>query len=78
MHEPYCQIPVGEDYSILGVPIIEDITQSFCTSYNEKNAGDFGDIIICAFESDNLISCGGGSALLYRENKYKEPLKALL
>lgn len=77
LHEPYCQIPVGEDYSSLSVPIIEDITQSFGTQYNERSAGSFGDIVICAFESDNIISAGGGAAILYKKSEYKEPLKSI-
>jgi len=77
LHEPACQIPYQEDYSNLDIPIIEDITQSFGSTYDESFAGSFGDVVICAFEQEHIVSCGGGAAILYKSKSYKEPLRAL-
>ena len=75
LHEPCCQIPYGEDFSSLGVPIIEDISESFGSSYDDIFAGSFGDLVICAFEQEHIVSCGGGAAILYKDRVYKELLK---
>lgn len=77
LNEPACQIPYGEDFSVLGVPIIEDISQSFGSSYADSYAGSFGDLVICAFEQEHIVSCGGGAVILYKKNDYKDPLKSL-
>ncbi|MBK5201092.1 MAG: DegT/DnrJ/EryC1/StrS aminotransferase family protein [Spirochaetaceae bacterium] len=77
LHEPCCQIPYGEDYSLLNVPIIEDISESFGSFYDEFFAGSFGDIVICAFEQEHIVSCGGGAAILYTDRVYKELIKNL-
>ncbi|MFA5447978.1 MAG: DegT/DnrJ/EryC1/StrS family aminotransferase [Sphaerochaeta sp.] len=71
VHEPICQIPLGCDYKGLGAPVIEDITQSLESSYEEVKAGSWGDLIVCAFEEDGVVSTGGGAILAYREDTYK-------
>jgi dTDP-4-amino-4,6-dideoxygalactose transaminase len=77
LNEPACQIPYQEDFSNLGVPIIEDVSQSLGSSYGDSFAGSLGDIVICAFEQEHIVSCGGGAIILYRDKNYKDPLKAL-
>lgn len=50
------------DYST--VTVIEDVTQSIGGCYkDEAKPGDWGKIVICAFEEENLVSCGGGACL---------------
>lgn len=76
LNEPYNQIPFNEDFSSLNIPIIEDISQSFGSKFDNYYAGCFGDIVICAFEQEHVVSCGGGAAILYDdEKKYKDLLK---
>lgn len=65
LHEPVCQVPVGlERIKDLGLPVIEDMTQSFGSSHESLKAGDLGDIVISAFEEDCVVSTGGGAAVL--------------
>lgn len=75
LYEPFCQIPVDEDYKSLNLTVIEDITQSIGSSFEGNEAGIFSDITICAFEAEHIVSCGGGAALLYNDKKYKQLLK---
>lgn len=78
IHEPMGQIPIGTEYKEYGVPIIEDITQSFGSLFDGRAAGSWGDVIICSFEEDGVVSCGGGAALVCKEGGKKKRLDALL
>jgi dTDP-4-amino-4,6-dideoxygalactose transaminase len=74
--EPYCQIPYGEDFKSLNITVIEDISQSFGSTYDDDFAGGFSDIVICAFEQEHIVSCGGGAAILYDNVlRFKDLLK---
>lgn len=77
IHEPMCQIPYGCDYRQLGVKVIEDISQSLESSYEQTKAGSFGDLVVCAFEQDSIISTGGGAALVFNDHAFSVPLDQL-
>ncbi len=72
VHEPMCQIPYGCDYRQLGIPVIEDCTQSLGSRYEEISAGNFGDLVVCAFEEDGVVSTAGGAALVYQDEKWDD------
>ena len=76
VHLPMCQIPVSCDYRQLGVPVIEDITQSLASEYEEQKAGTYGDLILCAFEEDCIVSTAGGAVLAYTKEPYQAAVKA--
>jgi dTDP-4-amino-4,6-dideoxygalactose transaminase len=78
LHEPVCQIPFGVDYKELGVPVMEDISQSIGSSFEERNAGSWGDLVVCSFEEDGVVSCGGGAALVFNEKEHKTAATELL
>lgn len=75
IHQPMCQIPYACDYKQLGIPVIEDITQSFASRYDEQKAGSYGDLVLCAFEEDCLVSTAGGAALVYTNDLYQSAVK---
>ncbi|MDT4762906.1 DegT/DnrJ/EryC1/StrS family aminotransferase [Sphaerochaeta sp. PS] len=77
IHEPMCQIPYGCDYRQLGVKVVEDITQSLESVYEETKAGSFGNLVVCAFEEDCIVSTGGGAALVFNDHAFSAPLKHL-
>ncbi len=88
LHEPVCQLPVGlENIKELGLPVIEDITQSFGSRIEEDGdngekiitafPGRIGDYVVCAFEEDCIISTGGGAAVLARKEERIDALKKL-
>lgn len=78
--EPMGMIPHGQDYSQLGVPLIEDISQSIGSSYEltdqaqkkVERAGDQGSLLICSFEEEDMISCAGGAGIFTSQKPYKD------
>lgn len=81
LHEPLCQLPLElDDLKDLGLPVIEDISQSIGSSLETDEtlykAGVLGDIVVCAFEEDNVISTGGGAVALSSKQALLERLKA--
>lgn len=77
LHEPMCQIPYLCDFKGLGMRVIEDISQSLGSEYGEEKAGQYGDIVVCSFEEDGIVSTGGGAAIAFFSEQYLTPLKNL-
>lgn len=83
LHEPVCQVPTGLDnIRDLGLPIVEDITQSFGSRIDDgsgivRRGGTLGDVVVCAFEEDCIISTGGGAAVLSSSEERIETLRKL-
>lgn len=83
LHEPVCQVPTGlENIRDLGLPIVEDITQSFGSRIDDgsgivRRGGTLGDVVVCAFEEDCIISTGGGAAVLSSSEERIETLRKL-
>ena len=46
--------------------IVEDVTESIGSVCDEMHAGQYGDVIVCAFEEDGIISTAGGAAVVYK------------
>lgn len=78
LHEPYGNIPSDLGWNSLGIPIIEDVTESIGCAYGELGAGSFGDMLVCAFEENSVVSTGGGAVVHAREAHLATRLDALL
>ncbi len=78
LHEPSGMIPYGADFSSLGLKVVEDVTQSLGSSYETSQAGSWGDVVVCAFEEDGIVSTGGGAAIAFRDAAFRPVLKDLL
>ena len=52
----------------LGLPVIEDCSQSYGTRVGEQRAGSFGALAILGLEERDMLTAGGG-ALLYAVNR---------
>ena len=64
--EPFGQIPEDiEEIVSLGVPVIEDISESAGGSFLEKQAGSFGKIAVWGLEETDIVTAGGGAALCF-------------
>jgi dTDP-4-amino-4,6-dideoxygalactose transaminase len=63
-HHALGYLPEGEFLAGLGIPVIEDCSQSTGTLMGEKKAGSFGTFTILGLEERDMITSGGG-ALLY-------------
>ncbi|MBG0766864.1 MAG: hypothetical protein PWP25_153 [Sphaerochaeta sp.] len=77
IHEPMCQIPLHSEYRQLGVPIIEDISQSLGSCFDEEKAGGYGDLVVCALEEDAVVSAAGGAVLATMHGDYQKALNSL-
>ena len=68
IYEPYGLLTPQELYDEIEIPTIVDISQSLGCSNDEYSAGSKGDILVMSFEQGDMISTGGGGALLFRES----------
>lgn len=67
--EPFGSIPYQRNFHETGMFIIEDVSQSMGSRFNDDAAGHQGDAVICALEENNLISTGGGAFCGIRDGK---------
>lgn len=78
IYEPYGNIPMDQGWIDLEIPIIEDITESFGSLYENRIAGDLGKVVVCAFEESGVVSTGGGAALLTQNQEIAERLERFI
>ena len=64
-----------DDYKELSIPIIEDVSESLASEFEEVKAGSLGDIVICQFEEDGIISTAGGAIAVSRSQEIIDSLK---
>ena len=65
------------EWEELGVPVIEDITQNFGSVTSECAAGTMGDAVLMRLEPQDLLTTGGGTALLFRNKEALAELSGL-
>lgn len=75
LFEPFGTIPYKRDYSSVGMPVIEDISQSIGSFYDFEKAGGYGDIVIGSLEEADLVSSAGGSFVLTSKPQYAKKLE---
>lgn len=56
--------PDGDKYKELGLPILEDITQSVGSSFGGIGPGRIGNIVIASTEEDSIVSTAGGAVIM--------------
>ena len=56
------------EWDVQAITVFEDITQNFGSVKNSYKAGSAGDLVIMRMEADDLITSGGGTALMVRED----------
>jgi len=64
-------------FTSLGIPLIEDISENFGAMFNEKKCGSFGNVTLFSMEPDQILTCGGGSAVFVNNSFYYEKLKII-
>lgn len=78
LYEPVSQVPQNvEEFKSLGLPIIEDITESLGASFSDFKPGMIGDIVILSTEEDGIVSTAGGSVVLTNKDEISERIKKL-
>lgn len=76
----YCPMGTVADmgkYSSLGVPILEDISENFGATFEDRKCGSFGKVTVFSMEADKILTCGGGSAVFSNDSLYVEKLQSL-
>ena len=69
------------DYWELGTPadpLIEDISESFGSTWEENPAGTLGDVAILAFEESALVSTAGGAAIMTEDPVIAENIETAM
>jgi perosamine synthetase len=77
LYEPFGTIALDERFKELPFPIIEDISESIGSRYNERLSGDIGSVVVCSFEEHMLVSSAGGAAIHTSRTVYQKSLKDL-
>lgn len=77
LHETSGLLPNFEAILELGVPVIEDISQSIGATTNEKQAGTFGVFTILGLEQEDILTSGGGAVLIAPQQRDWTVLKQL-
>ena len=76
LFEPMGLLPSSiTPYKDLGLPIIEDVTQSVGSKFGDVYPGAIGDIVISSTEEDSIVSTAGGAVLLSDNEEYMALMK---
>lgn len=62
----------------LGIPVIEDVSHSLGAQRGELKAGSAGRVVVLSLEPDDIITTGGGAAVIARGPKERSALKRAL
>ena len=74
--EPLGQLPQDiSEIKSLGIPIIEDITESIGSKNGKIQPGMVGDIVIASTEENSMVSTAGGAVILTDREDYLEVIK---
>ena len=77
-HETSGLLPDMDEVLSLGVPVIEDISQSALACIGEKKAGTYGVYSILGLEEKDLLTAGGGAVLMAQNNRDWSMLKQMV
>jgi len=75
VHEAFGSLPINDGFLENSPVIIEDISQSLGSNYNNFSAGHISDIVVSSFEENNMVSTAGG-AIVAVNGKEKSDLLA--
>ncbi|MCL2705778.1 MAG: DegT/DnrJ/EryC1/StrS family aminotransferase [Spirochaetaceae bacterium] len=75
---PLGNMPEISKIAELGITLIEDISNSFGSSAEEKKSGSFGDYIIMNMDPDKIITAGSGTFVAVKSKKNKDFLKNIV
>lgn len=65
------------DFQALGIPVIEDIAQSFGAMYKSSQSGAFGVLSTCSFYATKILTSGDGGMVLCDDHGLAEKMRDL-
>lgn len=71
-------VPPAAVFLELGIPVIEDSSQSVGAVLGEKKVGTFGSCVIVGLEAHDMLTAGGGAVLMAFEAACARRLQALV
>ncbi|MFA7371549.1 MAG: DegT/DnrJ/EryC1/StrS family aminotransferase [Sphaerochaetaceae bacterium] len=77
LYEPYGNCLTTAGWRDLPFPIIEDISESIGSCYEEIRSGSIGEVVICSFEDSAVVSTAGGAAVLTASSEIESRLISL-
>ena len=78
IHSSLGMVPQMDALEALGLPIIEDVSESAGSRFGEVALGTVGHYVIMGMESRGIVTSGGGALLLARDTKSSRALKKTL
>jgi dTDP-4-amino-4,6-dideoxygalactose transaminase len=78
LYEPYGCFPITEHWNSVPIPLIEDITESFGSTWDDTTAGMSGDIVISAFEESSIVSTAGGAAIMTEDSLLAQRIESAI
>ena len=77
VHHTLGHLPEPEGFLELGVPVIEDVSQSLAGYTPDRPATLIGDLVLLSLDPANLVTAGTGGLLLARARKDWKALREL-
>jgi perosamine synthetase len=78
LYEPYGNMVTTPLWREVEVPIIEDISESIGSCYDEITAGTIGDVVVASFEEAAVVSTAGGATILTADEAIGKRLATLV
>jgi len=75
---PFGYAPSIAELRELGVPIIEDVSSNLGFRAAEDSSGIYGDILLLRMEAGDVITVGGGMAVLSTRRKYSSAMRGII
>jgi perosamine synthetase len=75
IHNTLGLVPDMEKLAEYEILIIEDISHSLGSRFNDEFSGSFGDFCIISLDMENIITAGQGGLLLTKDKKYIKEIK---
>lgn len=75
---PFGFIPDMESLKELEIPMIEDISTTIGAHDGKQQCGTYGDVLVLRMETGDIMTVGGGAAVLTSRRKFTSKLKKIV
>jgi len=75
---PFGFLPDMNALRELEIPMIEDVSSAFGAHTGKGRCGSYGDIVLIRMEAHDILTVGGGTAVLSSRKRYSDRIKKLI